>query len=132
MNNYYLNDPFIRTFMMPAIENNFINADEGFLKGNMEKETYVPYKNMTYIKPTITSERQRDLYELQKVCFAAHDANLYLDTHPNDKNMIELYNKYLKKEKELESAYENKYGPLELSYEGTTWSWIDNPWPWSK
>ena len=89
--NYPFDDPFIRTFMMNNNGNNqdkFVSDDEGFLRGNMEKGTYVTYKNMTYIKPVFDNQRQKDLYELQKVCFAAHDANLYLDTHPNDAKMI--------------------------------------------
>ena len=48
---YPLSDPFIRTFMIDNNTNQdkFINASEGFLRGNMEKGTYVPYKNMNYI-----------------------------------------------------------------------------------
>jgi len=139
-NNYYLEDPFLRTFIMPAMPNNdgnkFVDINEGFLRGNMENGTYVPYKNMNYVKPKFDDQRQKDLYELQKTCFAAHDANLYLDTHPNDNNMIKLYNEYLKKESELERAYEQKYGPLNLSDNSVLnvvpWSWIEKPWPWNK
>ena len=138
MDNYYLDDPFIRTYMMPANylvvnnQSNFVSADEGFLRGNMEKGTYIPYKNMNYVKPMLSSQKQKDLYELQKICFAAHDANLYLDTHPTDNNMIKLYNEYLMKEKELEKNYEQKYGPLNLndSTKKTPWAWIEKPWPW--
>ena len=135
---YPLSDPFIRTFMIDNNTNQdkFINASEGFLRGNMEKGTYVPYKNMNYIKPVFDNQRQKDLYELQKVCFAAHDVNLYLDTHPNDANMIKLYNDYLRSEKKLEREYEEKYGPLNLSDDSglnvTPWAWIENPWPWNK
>ena len=148
---YIYNEPFIRTYMMPAVmtnalggfsnnqrqnnQNKFTSPEEGFLRGNMEAGTYVPYKNMNYIKPNINNERQRDLYELQKMCFAAHDANLYLDTHPEDTNMIRLYNDYLKEEKRLNNLYEKKYGPIDLSdnegLEMTPWSWIKEPWPWN-
>ena len=94
------------------------------------------YKNMNYIRPALSDEKQRALYELQKVCFAAQDANLYLDTHPEDTNMIRLYNEYLKEEKRLNDLYERKYGPIDLSDgEGlgmTPWAWIKEPWPWNK
>ena len=139
--NYIYEDPFIRTFMMPAVDPNnninnqniFVNANEGFLRGNMENGTYVPYKNMTYIRPNLNNQRQMDLFKLQEACFAAHDANLYLDTHPNDTNMIRLYNEYLNEEKRLTAEYERKYGPLEVTGEGlnvTPWAWIKEPWPW--
>lgn len=149
---YVFEEPFIRTFMMPAVmpnnsmndnkqenilnQNKFVNIDEGFLRGNMEKGTYVPYKNMTYIKPVLLDERQRALFEIQKLAFAAHDANLYLDTHPNDTNMIRLYNDYQKEEKRLCDLYERRYGVLDLSdpmgLEMTPWAWIKEPWPWNK
>lgn len=136
---YIENDPFMRTFMIPAVENTnnkFINVNEGFLKGNMEKGSYVPYKNMNYIKPVITNEQEDYLYKIQSVSFAAHDANLYLDTHPNDTNMIKLYNKYMNDEKMLVNEYESKYGPLDLydttGLNKTPWAWLKKPWPWNK
>ena len=142
--NYLKNDPFIRTFMMPAVapkdmnraDNTFVTANEGFLRGNMEKGTYMPYKNMNFIKPVINDERKMALYKIQEAAFAAHDANLYLDTHPKDTNMIRLYNMYLNEEKKLNDEYERKYGPIDLSDEQglnlTPWAWINEPWPWNK
>lgn len=147
---YTFDEPFIRTYMMPAVvsisdeynkqntnlNNKFVNEAEGFLKGNMEAGTYVPYRNMTYIRPNLITDRQKDLYKLQQVSFAAHDANLYLDTHPEDVNMIRLYNSYLNEEKKLTDIYERKYGPIDL-YDSdglnmTPWAWIKEPWPWTK
>lgn len=147
--NYFYDDPFARTFMIPAVmpeelasnynnigNNVFVNSNEGFLRGNMEEQTYVPYKNMTYIKPELMNERQRDLFKLQQASFAAHDANLYLDTHPNDANMIKIYNNYLNEEKRLCDLFEKKYGPINLSDESglnmSPWKWIKEPWPWNK
>lgn len=163
---YGLDDVFMRTFMMPAVmpntqssnlymnmlnstqistannnsnmtnKNKFVSPSEGFLRGNMEGLTYIPYKNMTYLRPNMSNERQRDLYKLQEMAFAAHDINLYLDTHPNDSNAIRLYNEYNKQEKMLNDAYERKYGPVDLSdNEGlsmTPWAWINEPWPWNE
>ena len=162
---YNLDDILVRTFMMPAVMPNeytnmnmlpktnaeiymnnnnnnlsynskFLNPEEGFLKGNMERGTYEPYRNMTYIKPNITNERDMMLYKIQQMAFAAHDINLYLDTHPNDANSISLYNKYNMETKRLTNEYERKYGPIDLSDdEGlgmTPWSWINEPWPWNK
>lgn len=147
-NNYDMDDIIYRNFMMPAVmpkdnlnnknsnsNGKFINPNEAFLRGNIEAGTYVPYKNMTYKKPIITSEQQRALYNLQEIAFSAHELNLYLDTHPNDMNAIKLYNEYNKKEKMLNDEYERKYGPIDLSdSEGlsmTPWAWIKEPWPWN-
>ncbi len=142
--NYVIDDVLLRNFMIPAImpnnqvnlNNKFVDPEEAFLKGNFEAGTYIPYKNMTFVKPIINNERQRMLYDLQKKSFYAHELNLYLDTHPNDANAINLYNKYNREAKEIEMSYENKYGPLNLSdnngLESAPWAWIQKPWPWDK
>ena len=139
--NFMYDDIYFRNYMMPAIypnnnNNIFTNKQDGFLKGNMEKDTYIPYKNMTYIKPVINNEKEDMLYKISEVCFAAHDINLYLDTHPNDVNAINLYNEYNNMSNELIASYERKYGPINLSdnigLEKTPWAWINKPWPWNK
>ena len=117
-------------------QTNFFNPREGFLKGNIESNKYEPYKNMTYIKPNITNERDMMLYKVQEMCFMAHDINLYLDTHPNDSYAINLYNKYNNDAKKLTDEYEKRYGPIDLSDDSglnmTPWSWINEPWPWNE
>ena len=39
---------------------------------------------------------------------------------------------YLKKEKELITIYESKYGPMTLNSPVQTniWLWNNSPWPW--
>ena len=137
--NFMYDDIYYRNYMMPAIypdnkNNTFISKQDGFLKGNMENGTYIPYKNMTYIKPTINNEKDDMLYKISEVCFAAHDINLYLDTHPNDTKAINLYNEYNNMSNELISNYERKYGPINLSdnigLDKIPWAWINKPWPW--
>lgn len=144
--NYGFDDIFMRTFMMPAVmpgdinkmndNNKFLEPKEGFLRGNMETNSYIPYKNMTYLKPNILNERENALYQIQETSFAAHDINLYLDTNPNDTNAIRLYNEYNNGEKMLIDAYERKYGPINLSDTNglsmTPWAWIKEPWPWNE
>lgn len=147
--NYGLDDIFISTFMTPAsmpalqpnatndnFRNKFVNSNEGFLRGNMQEGTYVPYKNMTYIRPTINNEREALLYRLQEAAFAAHELNLYLDTHPNDSEALRMFMEYNNQEKQFNDEYERKYGPINLDdntgLNMTPWSWIKEPWPWSK
>lgn len=117
-------------------QNKFVMPQEGFLRGNMESGTYIPYKNMTYLRLNVSNEKERALLQIQEIAFAAHDINLYLDTHPNDSNAIRLYNEYNRQEQMLNNAYERKYGPIDLSdNEGlsmTPWAWIKEPWPWNE
>lgn len=77
-------------------------------------------------------ERMELLKKYNAYAFAAYDWNLYLDTHPNDKDAIAMFKKMVDKAKELRSEYQAKYGPLtaEASNDSERWNWIDNPWPW--
>ena len=69
--------------------------------------------------------------ELQVLGFALHELALYLDTHRNDKDALEIYTKYQCMYKEAKEAYEKKYGPLtHMSGCTNAYRWLDDPWPW--
>ena len=113
--------------------NNMLSNEEGFLRGNMFENEYVPYKNMTYIKPKLKSERERDLYKIMELAFAVNDYNLYLDVHPEDTNILNKYKMCAEKLKQLTKEYEAKYGPLCIdSANYNTFKWIESPWPWER
>ena len=61
------------------------------------------------------------------------DLDLYLDTHPNDREALNLFNSYRTQEKQLCEQFENKFGPLTLdsnALNANNWVWINGPWPW--
>ena len=73
------------------------------------------------------------LYQLLQYKFALTDLNLYLDTHPNDQEMIAIFKKYLTIEKQIKERYEGMYGPLtvyDIQPNTTNWIWKNSPWPW--
>ena len=123
MNNYYYPYNWRNTNNV-----NLFNPKIGFEKGNMFENTYSEYKNYKpeVLKPT--TDKEKLLYNIQTICFAAHDLNLYLDMHQNDQTMITLFNDYLKKEEELIKEYESKYGPMTVN--GNINEWVNNNWPW--
>ena len=94
------------------------NSTEGTLKGNMFPNLYDPYKNEGQKRFVPSNERERQLFEIQKSAFAMKDINLYLDTHPNDTCMINLFNRYLEENKRQLKNYEEQYGPITLKSEG--------------
>ena len=107
---------------------------QGFIRGNMFPTLYNGYgiKNLD-INPT--NEQARMLTTLSALEFAAHDINLYLDLHPEDRDMIELYNQYRIESNELRGKYENAYGPILASSNATNqipWNWKNSPWPWER
>ena len=123
------------SLFMPDVDfsrdNKILEPMEGFLRGNMFKDEYVPYKNLTYFKLNPSSEKEKMLYKVMSLSFAINDLNLYLDLHPDKKDVFDLFKKYSQEKEKLCNEYEKLYGPLEVT--GTTGSkfdWIDSPWPW--
>lgn len=123
------------SLFMPDIDfsrdSNILEPMEGFLRGNMFKDEYVPYKNLTYFKLNPTCEKEKMLYKIMALSFAINDLNLYLDLHPDKKYVFDLFKKYVQEKENLCKEYEKSYEPLELT--GTTgpkFNWLDSPWPW--
>ena len=114
------------------VNSDLFDTYEGFKKGNMFKKLYDPYKNYKPMELKAGSEREDMLMQLQEIRFAMIDLGLYLDVYPNDKNSLNLFNNYLRKEKELCKMFESKYGPLTFDSEvmSNNWLWDKGPWPW--
>ena len=71
------------------------------------------------------------LSELQAIEFAIQELALYLDTHRDDKEALELYRNYQKMHQRCEAMYEEMRGPLtHMSVSGPEYRWLDEPWPW--
>lgn len=122
-------------FFIPDVDfsrtGNVLSPMDGFLRGNMFQDEYEPYKNLTYFKLNPSNDKDRLLYQVMAYSFAINDLNLYLDLHPDNKEMLDLFKKYVKEEKELCNEYVRKYGPLEVSeVMGQKFDWINSPWPW--
>ncbi|MGI5960095.1 MAG: spore coat protein CotJB [Massiliimalia sp.] len=80
------------------------------------------------------TKRETMLKRLQVCDFALTEAALYLDTHPDDKEALEYYQKHLAKQKETKAAYVAQFGPITQADAGTQnrWNWVDDPWPWER
>jgi len=115
------------------IDPSLADPKEGYLRGNLFNNLYDPYKNYRYGNLRATSQREELLYNILMYKFALIELNLYLDTHPNNSSIINLYNKYLMEEKKLCDQFEKSYGPLTVDSENlgnNSWNWIKSPWPW--
>ena len=115
------------------IDPSLADPKEGYLRGNLFNNLYDPYKNYRYGNLKPTNQKEELLYNILMYKFALIELNLYLDTHPNNSSIINLYNKYLMEEKKLCDQFEKSYGPLTVDSEnlGTnSWNWIKSPWPW--
>jgi spore coat protein JB len=56
-----------------------------------------------------------------------------LDNFPNDKNKLDLFNKYNKKSEAMIKEYNMRYEPLTTTdndFKDIPFAWVDSPWPW--
>ena len=109
-----------------------VSVDEGFLRGNMFANEYKPYKNYKVKKIVPRTQREELLLEIMELSFAINDLNLYLDLHPEDKQMLKKFNELVEKSCKCEMAYVKNYGSLEVidNTSDEKFEWIKNPWPW--
>lgn len=87
---------------------------------------------MTSNNKTQLNDKAALLKKLGAYAFAAYDWNLYLDTHPDDKDAIEMFHKMSDRADELRDEFQTRFGPLTAtaSQDMERWNWIDSPWPW--
>lgn len=71
------------------------------------------------------------LTQLQVMAFALQELALYLDTHRDDQEALELYRAYQKMYHDASVQYAQDCHPLQHSIptEGP-YRWLDDPWPW--
>ena len=73
------------------------------------------------------------LSELMALDFAIDELGLYLTTHRNDQEALNLYWDYIRLGQEGRRRYEEKYGPLsQTTITEGSFRWLDDPWPWDE
>ena len=73
------------------------------------------------------------LSELMALEFAIDELGLYLVTHKDDQEALELYWSYIKLAREGRAKYEAANGPLlQTDITEGGYRWLDDPWPWEK
>jgi spore coat protein JB len=74
------------------------------------------------------------MVELMALDFAIDELGLYLVTHADDQEALQLYWSYIKLAEEGRKKYQQMYGPLlqtDLTPE-EGYAWLKDPWPWEK
>ena len=102
-------------------------ARKGLIRGTLFPGLDLPFMGMVNTKEKPITP----LTELQTMAFAIQELALYLDTHRDDKEALELYQTYQKLYHDGVMAYTKKCGPLnhKTPTEGP-YKWLDDPWPW--
>ena len=134
MNDMNYQNMFPNNYIMSntGTSSNIADSQTGFKKGNLFNSLYDEYKNYKPQELKASSKREDLILQIDENRFAIIELGLYLDLYPNDTNALNKYNSYLKKEKELITIYESKYGPLTTSspVQTNNWTWNNSPWPW--
>ena len=102
-------------------------ARKGLVRGTLFPGLDLPFMGMVNNK----EQPMTPLVELQTLGFAINDLGLYLDTHRDDKEALELYRSYQRLYAEGKKKYEKEFGPLTKATprEGA-FCWLNDPWPW--
>ncbi len=108
------------------------DAQEAIMLGNLFKELYMSWNGFSNYCLQPENRRQQSLLEVQMFDFVAHEINLYLDTHPKNQRMIQLYHEYVDKANQARENFEKEFGPLFVtnSQSENNFDWIKGPWPW--
>lgn len=100
----------------------------------LENGTLFPGLNLPFkMKAKAANVPMTPLTELQALEFVITELGLYLDTHQNDAQAMELFRQYVALEKEGRSRYEQMYGPITqtATAQSKAWDWLKDPWPWN-
>ena len=80
------------------------------------------------------NEQKMLLSKIKKYDFTLKELNLYLDTHPNCRRGLAMFQKYRKLRENAVDEYTRKFGPLtpEQVNNSERWTCTDDPWPWER
>lgn len=97
------------------------------VRGTLFPGLDLPFMNMVNQKELPMTP----LAELQTMGFVLHELALYLDTHRNDKEALEVFRTFQKMYAKGREKYEKECGPLtHMSAMENGYDWLNDPWPW--
>ena len=116
---------------IPMQENNPVRYSrmEALQTGTLFPGLDLPFKAAIQAR---TKMANTALVELMALDFAIHELGMYLVTHAEDQEVLQLYWSYIKLAEEGREKYQKMYGPLlmtDLTPEDG-FAWIRDPWPW--
>ena len=103
-------------------------ARMGLVRGTMYPGLDLPFMGMAnqHEKPNTP------MNEVQALGFALHELALYLDTHRDDKEALEMYRAYQQVYHDCMMNFEQKEAAMAhgIPSDRDTYAWLDDPWPW--
>lgn len=107
------------------------SREEALQTGTLFPGLNLPFKEAIMSK---TKMENTALAELMALDFAVDELGLYLTTHPDDQEVLNLYWNYIKLANEGQKKYVKMYGPLFQTdiTEDSGYAWLNDPWPWDE
>ena len=100
---------------------------KGWVRGTLFPGLDLPFMGMV----NKCDKAATPLSELQTMAFVIQELALYLDTHRNDAEALEVYRSFQKMYHDAKDAYQKEFGPLtHVSPQEGPYRWLDDPWPW--
>ena len=103
-------------------------ARKGLVRGTLYPGLDLPFMGMVNQHELPVTHKS----ELQALGFAIQELALYLDTHRDDREALELYRNYQQMFERCREEYRKTHGPLNhMQASGSeSYDWLDDPWPW--
>ena len=103
-------------------------ANYGLIRGTLFPGLDLPFQG----KVNTRELNMTPMTQLQALAFAVQELALYLDTHRDDREMLEVYRAYQQMYQKCREQYEIKYGPMnhKMPDHCEEYRWLDDPWPW--
>lgn len=103
------------------------DARKGLVRGTLYPGLELPFMGM------VNKQAKPDtpMTELQALAFAINELALYLDTHREDQEALELYQAYQQMYHQCMTEYSKNHNPLNhRTPSDGPYRWLDDPWPW--
>ena len=123
----YLANPFV-PFQMESPQR--YDARKGLVRGTLYPGLDLPFMGMQNNNQLPVTP----MSELQALAFAVNELALYLDTHRDDQEALELYQSYQEIYHKCMDEYTHSCRPLNhrTPTHGQCYQWLDDPWPWDE
>ncbi len=104
------------------------DARKGMVRGTLFPGLDLPFMGMVNKNELPVTPKT----ELQVLAFAINELALYLDTHRNDQEALELYQNYQEMYHKCMMEYTKMRRPKNhfTPTRGNSYQWLDDPWPW--
>jgi spore coat protein JB len=104
-------------------------SEDALARGTLFPGLDLPWKNI--VNDRAGHGVDTPLGELMTLHFVLNELGLYLDTHSNDTEALDMFVRYSQLYNEGTEIFAKRYGPItQTQVTAQGYSWIDSPWPW--